>query len=57
MRIKANMAFQVDDETGNTKDHCSVDIYIDSLKEENMEVMKDGMASLCDGMKKLLDKV
>lgn len=57
MRIKANMAFQVDDETGNTKDRCAVDIYIDSLKEADLEYMKDGMAGFCDGMKKLLDKV
>lgn len=57
MRIKVNMALQVDDESGNTTDRCSVDLYVNCFNETDLLVMKEGMLSVCDSMKNVINNV
>lgn len=56
MQAKFSVSFKVDDNTGNTTSFNSVDVYINSLNEQNLEPLKDGITSLCDGMVDIINE-
>ena len=48
MRGKFNLAFQIDDTTGERIENCNVDVYIDCLHGETFVYIKNSLKTICD---------
>lgn len=54
VRVKFNMAFQADGDTGQTINECIMNVYIDYISEKDFPSIKGGLEGLCDGMKTII---
>lgn len=57
MKTKLNLGLQVDDDKGNTNKLVIVDVYITTSGRQELELLKDGLQSLCMGMHDIINEI
>ncbi len=57
MKTKLNLGLQVDDDKGNTDKLVIVDVYITTSGKQELELLKDGLQSLCMGMHDIINEI